>query len=112
MTKPSSPRISAVRPLWAVEGARVVIEGTGFGVDPVLPRALLGGGPARLAPAAPSPSRRPGTPPPARPPAARLAASPPAGRHGGHPPVRLEELPGEPAYVEIGAPLATGLHQV
>ena len=96
MTKPSSPRISAVRPLWAVEGGRVVIEGTGFGVDPVLPRVLIGGVPARLASASPT----------------QLAAIVPAGLNGGHTPVRLEDVPGETAYVEIGAPLATGLHQV
>jgi sugar lactone lactonase YvrE len=96
MTKPISPRISAVRPLWAVEGGRVVIEGTGFGVDPVLPRVLIGGVFARLASAS----------------STQLAAIVPAGLNGGHTPVRLEDVPGETAYVEIGAPLATGLHQV
>ena len=96
MTKPSPSRISAVRPLWAVEGGRVVIEGTGFEVDPVLPRVLVGGIPARLATAS----------------STQLAAIVPPGLDGGHTPVRLEDVPGETAYVEIGAPLATGLHQV
>jgi sugar lactone lactonase YvrE len=96
MTPVSSSRISAVRPLWAVEGGRVVIEGTGFDVDPVLPRVLIGGTAARLATASPT----------------QLAAIVPPGLDGGHTPVRLEDVPGETAYVEIGAPLATGLHQV
>jgi len=88
--------MSAVRPLWAVEGGRVVIEGTGFEVDPFLPRVLIGGVPARLATAS----------------STQLAAIVPSGLEGGHTPVRLENIPGETAYVEIGSPLATGLHQV
>ena len=96
MTSSRSTRISAVRPLWAVEGGFITIEGAGFVVDPVLPRVLIGGSPARLASASPS----------------ELTAIVPAGLDGGHTPVRLEEIPGETAYVEIGIPLATGLHQV
>jgi len=88
--------MSAVRPLWAVEGGRVVIEGTGFEVDPILPRVLVGGVAARLASASPT----------------ELAAIVPSGLEGGHTPVRLEDVPGETAYIEIGSPLATGLHQV
>jgi sugar lactone lactonase YvrE len=96
MTSSSSSRISAVRPLWAVEGGRVTITGTGFGVDPSLPQVLIGGLPARLASASPS----------------ELAAIVPLGLEGGHTPVRVDEAPGETAYVDIGTPLATGLHQV
>jgi sugar lactone lactonase YvrE len=96
MTSSSSTRISAVRPLWAVEGGSITIEGSGFVVDPVLPRVLIGGSPARLASASPT----------------ELTAIVPAGLDGGHTPVRLEEIAGETAYVEIGVPLATGLHQV
>jgi sugar lactone lactonase YvrE len=52
--------------------------------------------------------------------AARLAhASPtaltvivPADLEGGSTAVRIDELPGETAYIEIGAPLVTGVHQV
>ena len=54
MTSSSSPRISGVRPLWAVEGGFVTIEGRGFAVDPVLPRVLIGGSLARLASASSS----------------------------------------------------------
>jgi sugar lactone lactonase YvrE len=96
MTSSSSSRISGVRPLWAVEGGHVTIEGSGFMVDPILPRVLIGGSPARLATA----STR------------GLTAIVPSGLDGGHTPVRLEGIPGETVYVEIGAPLATGLHQV
>jgi sugar lactone lactonase YvrE len=96
MTTSNPSRISAVRPLWAVEGGRVTIEGTGFIVDPVLPRVMIGGIHARLASAS----------------STQLAAIVPDGLDGGHTTVRLEDVPGETAYVEIGAPLATGLHQV
>jgi sugar lactone lactonase YvrE len=96
MAFPNSSRISAVRPLWAVEGGRITILGSGFRVDPSLPRVLIGGVPARLASASPS----------------ELTAVVPAGLDGGHTPVRVDDAPGETAYVEIGAPLATGLHQV
>jgi sugar lactone lactonase YvrE len=36
----------------------------------------------------------------------------PPGLDGGHTPVRVDTAPGETAYVEVGAPIATGLHQV
>ncbi len=96
MTASSSSRISAVHPLWAVEGGRVTIAGSDFVVDPVLPRVLIGGLPARLSSAS----------------ATELNAIVPAGLDGGHTPVRVPDAPGETAFVEIGAPLATGLHQV
>jgi len=96
MTSASSTRISAVRPLWAVEGGRVTISGSGFAVDPSLPQVFIGGLPARLASAS---SRA-------------LTAVVPAGLEGGHSPVRVEGAPGETAYLDVGAPLATGLHQV
>jgi sugar lactone lactonase YvrE len=41
-----------------------------------------------------------------------LTAIVPAGLDGGHTPVRVDSAPGETAYVEVGAPIATGLHQV
>ena len=57
---------------------------------------MIGGIAARLASASPS----------------LLTAIVPPGLDGGHTTVRLDGVPGETAYVEIGAPLATGLHQV
>ena len=96
MTSSSSSRISAVHPLWAVEGGRVTIEGSGLPVEPVLPRVTIGGAPARLSAAS----------------STELTAVVPAGLDGGHTSIRIDEVAGETAYVEVGAPLATGLHQV
>lgn len=92
----SSTRISAVRPLWAVEGGRVTISGSGFSIDPQLPEVRIGGVVARLATAS----------------ANLLTAIVPTGLDGGRTAVRLEDAPGETAYVDVGAPLATGLHLV
>ena len=98
MTSATSSRISAVSPLWAVEGGRVTISGSG------LRRR------SRAAARSASASARRAW----RSPRPRLAdrRSFPPGLDGGHTPVRVDEAPGETAYVEIGAPLATGLHQV
>jgi sugar lactone lactonase YvrE len=96
MTSSSSSRISAVHPLWAVEGGRVTIEGSGLPVEPSLPRVTIGGASARLTSAS----------------STALTAVVPAGLDGGHTSIRIDEVAGETAYVEIGAPLATGLHQV
>lgn len=96
MATTGPPRISAVRPLWAVEGGHITIAGSGFAVDPALPRVLVGGAPARLVFASSS----------------LLTAVVPSGLDGGVTPVRIEGAPGETAFVEVGAPLATGVHQV
>jgi sugar lactone lactonase YvrE len=93
---PHSARIAAVRPLWAVEGSRLSIAGVGFAIDPQLPEVRIGGLPARVASAS----------------AAALTTVIPSGLDGGRTPVRVEGAPGETAYVEVGAPLATGLHLV
>jgi streptogramin lyase len=95
MTSASRPSIAAVRPLWAVEGGRVSIDGSGFEVDPP-PQVLIGGVAARLASAS---SRT-------------LNAIVPSGLDGGRMPVRVDTAPGETAFVDVGAPLATGVHQV
>lgn len=88
--------ITAVSPLWAIEGGRVTITGDRFDVDPQTPEVRFGGTPAKLAHV----SRT------------SLTAIVPGGLDGGHTPVRVDSAPGETAYVEIGAPIATGLHQV
>jgi sugar lactone lactonase YvrE len=93
---PTSARIASVRPLWAVEGSRVTIAGSGFGIDPRLPEVRVGGAVARVASASPG----------------ALVAVVPPGLDGGRTPVRLEGALGETAYVEVGAPIATGLHLV
>lgn len=90
-----SSRITAVQPLWALEGARVVVSGGGFPVDPPA-QVQIGGLPARVAHASPQ----------------SMAVVVPAGLEGGRTPVRLEGAPGETAYIDVAAPLATGLHLV
>ena len=94
-TLPAS-RITAVRPLWALEGGRVTIVGERFSLDPLPPDVTIGGAPARLAFAS---SRS-------------LTALVPSGLEGGQTPIRVGGAAGETAYVDIGMPLATGLHQV
>lgn len=96
MPTSAASRITAVRPLWAVEGGLVTIAGSGFSLEPVLPEVRIGGMPARLALA----SER------------SLTAVVPRGLDGGRTAVRVDDAPGETAYVDVGAPLATGLHQV
>lgn len=92
----SSSRIASVRPLWAVEGSRLTITGSSFAIDPQLPEVRIGGVPARIAAAS----------------TGAVVTVVPSGLDGGRTPVRIEGALGETAYVEIGAPLATGLHLV
>lgn len=87
--------ITSLVPLRAVEGGRVTIHGAGFPIDP-LPSVTMSGVPARIAFASSS----------------RLAVHTPANLDGGETPVRVDGVLGGVAYVAIGAPWATGLHQV
>jgi glucose/arabinose dehydrogenase len=96
MPSPAASRITAVRPLWALEGGRVTILGERFSVDPLPPEVTIGGAPARLAFAS----------------ARSLTALVPSGLDGGQTPVRVGTAAGETAFVDVGVPLATGLHQV
>jgi sugar lactone lactonase YvrE len=89
-------RLTSVRPLWAIEGGRVVLEGEGFPVEPAPPNVRVGSKPARLASASP----------------ASLTVLIPGGLEGGSTALRVDELPGETVFVEIGAPLVTGVHHV
>src|SRR5688500_7368594 len=90
------PRISGVHPLWAVEGGRVTISGDGSFEGRDLPEGKVGASAARAACASPQ----------------SLTVIVPPGLDGGRTPIRMESAPGETAYIEIGAPIATGLHQV
>jgi sugar lactone lactonase YvrE len=92
----STGRVTSVHPLWALEGGRVTLEGTGFPVDPELPQVRVGSRPARLASASPT----------------ELSVIVPSGLDGGSTAIRVEELPGETAYIEVAAPFVTGVHQV
>jgi len=89
-------RLASVRPLWAIEGGRVTLEGDGFPVEQALPQVRIGTQPARIAAASSS----------------SITVHVPAGLDGGTTAVRLEELPGETAFVEIGVPLVSGVHHV
>jgi sugar lactone lactonase YvrE len=89
-------RLTSVRPLWAIEGGRITLEGDGFPVDPAVPHVRVGAQPARLSAASPT----------------SLTVVVPDGLDGGQTAIRVDELPGETAFVEIGAPLVTGVHHV
>ena len=92
-----SARVAAIHPVWAIEGGRVTLEGSAFPLDrPALPDVRFGAVRGRVVYASPT----------------RVAALVPSGLDGGPTPVRLEGVAGETAFVEIAAPLATGLHQV
>jgi sugar lactone lactonase YvrE len=80
-----------------VEGGRVTIHGNGFPVDrPNLPDVTIGEAAARPVYASSS----------------TIAVLVPSGLDGGRTAVRLADVPGETALLEVGTPLATGLHQV
>ncbi|HEY2431146.1 MAG TPA: hypothetical protein VGI12_00635 [Vicinamibacterales bacterium] len=89
-------RLTAVRPLWALEGGHLTLEGEGFPVEPLLPHVRVGTHQARLAAASPT----------------SLTVMVPQGLEGGPTAIRIDELPGETAFVDIGAPLVTGVHHV
>ena len=95
MTSASTSRITGVRPLWAIAGGWLTISGEGFAVDPP-PEVRIGPTPARVLAGS---SRE-------------LKLAVPPSLEGGRMPIRLDSAPGETAFVEVGAPLATGLHQV
>ena len=88
--------MTSVHPLWAIEGGRVTLEGDGLTPGGALPHVRVGPLPARLAAAS----------------ATSLTVIVPHGLEGGQTAIRIDELPGEAALVEIGAPLVAGVHHV
>src|ERR1043165_381678 len=89
--------ISAISPLWAVEGGRVTIHGSGFPLEqPHLPEIKIGDVAARTVYAS----------------STSVSVLVPPGLDGGRTAVRVEGVPGETAFVEVGASCASGLHQV
>ena len=91
------PRVTAVRPLRAIEGGRITIEGSDLPLDgPRLPAVHVGGVPARVVQASSS----------------SLTVIVPAGLDAGSTPIRIEGVSGETLFVDIAAQFATGLHQV
>jgi len=78
-----------------MEGGQIAITGEGFRVDPPQP-VRIGGALARHL----------------RVSATSLTVAVPPGLEGGTLPVRLDDVPGETAYIDLAAPLASGLHLV
>src|SRR3954464_8752933 len=93
-----SPRVTAVRPAWAIEGGRIVIEGTDFPVEgPRLPDVRIGGAPARVVSAS----------------STSIGVVVPGGLESGSTPISIEGVSGDLAlFVDIASPFATGRHQV
>ena len=90
-------RLTSIQPHWAVEGGRIAIHGSDFPVDrPHLPEITIGKSLARPVYASSS----------------TISVVVPSGLDGGRTAVRVAGVAGETALVEIGSPLATGLHQV
>jgi hypothetical protein len=90
-------RISEIHPLWAVEGGRVTLRGSGFPVDqPRLPLVRVGALEAQVVHASPT----------------ALSLVVPDGIEGGSAAVRLADRPGETAFLEIGRPIAREVRQV
>ncbi len=91
------PRVTAVRPTWAIEGGRIVIDGTDFPMDrPRLPDVQIGGIAARVVHGS----------------ASSLGVIVPSGLDGGSTPIRIDGAVGETLFIEVAPPFATGLHQV
>jgi sugar lactone lactonase YvrE len=90
-----SPTITSVTPLRAVEGGRVTLRGRGFPVDRV-PQVTVGQQDALVHFAS----------------SERIVFSVPADLESGPAPLRIDNLPGETAFLTVAAPWATGLHQV
>ncbi len=91
-------RVTAIRPLWAIEGGRITIEGADFPIDgPELPEVRVGDRPARVVFASQS----------------RIAALVPPGiTETASVPVKIVGVAGETPFITLAVPYATGLHQV
>ena len=91
------PRIDGVRPPCAVEGGRVTIEGANLPADDAAPPEVrLGAAAARVVHAS----------------GQAVSVIVPPGLDGGRTAVHLRGTPDGTAFVDVGARLATGLHQV
>jgi sugar lactone lactonase YvrE len=92
------PRVTAIHPLWAIEGGRITLEGNALPTDrPELPAVRVGDRPARIVYASPT----------------GIGVIIPEGIGDAvRVPVRIDGVPGETAFVTLAVPFATGLHQV
>lgn len=96
MPASSTPVLLGIEPAWAIEGARVTLRGRHFPIDgPVLPAVRVGGADARVVMAAPG----------------RMGLLVPAGLARGRHAVSVEGVGGR-VFLDLGTPVATGLHQV
>ncbi len=97
MTEAPGPRITSVHPPAAVAGGRITVNGPGVGGDGRrVPEAWIGDHPAQVVYAARD----------------QVACLVPPEAAGGSAPVRLDTAPGETGRLEVGAQVATGVHQV
>ncbi|HUF48075.1 MAG TPA: hypothetical protein VMM93_09675 [Vicinamibacterales bacterium] len=89
--------ISGIHPACALPGARVLVTGTDFPVPPDAPPGVfVGQDAAHVLSASPE----------------RLRIIVPAAAAGGPTPLRIEDVPGETAYFEVGRLLASDVHLV
>ena len=96
MPDPVTPRIAGVEPAWAVPGGRVLLRGAGLPRAATQPPVVrVGGSAAQVVLAGPS----------------RIGFLVPDDAGSGRRAVTVDGAPGE-AVLEVGAPVATGLHQV
>jgi sugar lactone lactonase YvrE len=94
---PATPAIASLRPLMAVPGGRVTVEGGPFGVQEThLPAVRIGPCDARVVFATPR----------------EVSALVPPQLEGGLVAVRVGDAPGASVLFEVGAVIATGIHQV
>ena len=97
MVQATGPRITSLQPPAAVAGGRVAVHGPGVGGDGgALPEAWVGDHPAQVVYAGRD----------------RVDCLVPPAAAGGATPVRLGTAPGATALLEVGAQVATGVHQV
>jgi sugar lactone lactonase YvrE len=90
------PVLTSLEPVRVVEGGRLWLRGDGFPQPESSTDVTIGGVAARMSFAA----------------ADRMAVIVPPGLDGGETPVKVAWLPGATLYARVGAPIATGLHQV
>ncbi len=94
----SQASVTAIHPVRAIEGGRITIHGTDLmTATGALPEVQVAGRPTRVVFASSG---------------AVSALIPPGITAGGAVPVRLSSVAGATAFVQVAAPLATGLHQV
>ena len=87
--------ITRVAPLWAVDGGTLLVEGDELPYDPP-PRVTIADAPAHVAAASPR----------------HLRIVVPPELEGGRVPLRVDAVPGGTVLIDVGATLATGVHQV